>query len=189
MLRIAVFALLLLPALSLALGFATQDLGPNPVETLTHRTGTWALICLLLSLSFTPMKNLGWKQGMKLRRMTGLYSFFYASLHFMVYWVFDQSLSLDYVWQDVADRPYITLGFTAWLLLIPLAVTSTAGLRRRLGKKWLTLHKLVYPIGVLAVAHYIWLIRADYAEVYVYITWLSILLIFRLVHSKILIRH
>jgi len=189
MLRVTAFCLLSLPTIFLGVGFVRQNLGANPIETLTHQTGTWALICLLISLSLTPLKTLGWKQGMKVRRMSGLFSFYYASLHFLIYWIFDQSLSFSYVWQDIADRPYITLGFSAWLLLIPLTVTSTKKMRQRLGRYWISLHKLVYPIAILVMAHYIWLIRADYAEVYLYSIWLSILLIFRLVHSKNLIRH
>lgn len=188
-LRPIVFLVFLAPTILLVAQTLTQRLGANPVETLTHQTGKWALICLLVSLSFTPLKNMGWKRGMQWRRMTGLFCFFYATLHFTIYWVFDQSLSLSYVWEDIIDRPYITLGFGAWLLLIPLAVTSTRKIRQSLGRNWLRLHKLVYLIAVLAITHYIWLIRADYAEVYLYSLWLFILLIYRLLHSFMPIRH
>lgn len=179
--RIVSFALLLLPAILLIIAFFTHDLGANPVEKLTHETGKWALISLLLSLSITPLTRLsGFKKWMLLRRMLGLYAFFYACLHFTIYWVFDQSLSLEYVWDDILDRPYITVGFSAWLLLIPLAITSTNKLRRRMGRHWLTLHKLVYGIACLVIIHYIWLIRADYAEVYLYVLWLIALFSYRI---------
>jgi len=180
-LRAFTFVALLLPFVFLVVNFFTDRLGVNPVETLTHETGQWALICLLISLSVTPIKNIsGVKKLMRIRRMTGLFCFFYACLHFSVYWVFDQSLSLAYVWDDIKDRPYITIGFSAWLLLIPLAVTSTTSMRRRLGKNWLHLHKLVYLIALLALIHYIWLIRADYAEVTIFATWLALLLAYRI---------
>jgi Predicted membrane protein len=181
MLRAALFFTLLSPALLLVWQLLTHRLGANPVEALTHETGKWALICLLISLSHTPLKNLfNWKKVMRYRRMTGLYAYFYVCLHFCIYWVFDQSLSLAYVWDDILDRPYITLGFCAWLLLTPLAITSTKNMRRRLGHRWLSLHKLIYVIGILAIAHYIWLIRADYAEVVIYTLWLALVLGYRL---------
>ncbi|WP_075185406.1 sulfite oxidase heme-binding subunit YedZ [Teredinibacter haidensis] len=183
-LRPFTFITLLIPLLLLSWQFFNRQLGANPVEALTHETGKWAFICLLLSLSATPIKSItGVKKVMQLRRMTGLYAFFYACLHFTIYWVFDQSLSLQYVWDDIIDRPYITLGFSAWLLLIPLTITSTKKMRKKLGRQWLNLHKLVYLIALLAIAHYIWLIRADYAEVIIYSIWLTALLGHRLYKS------
>ncbi len=181
MLRALTFISLLTPATLLVVNFFNRNLGANPVETLTHETGQWAFICLLISLSCTPVyKVFGLKKVMRIRRMSGLFAFFYGSLHFAIYWVFDQSLSLEYLWQDIKDRPYITLGFSAWLLLIPLTITSTRKMRQRLGKTWLKLHKLVYIIALLALAHYIWLIRADYAEVIIFALCLSILLATRI---------
>ncbi|WP_018415766.1 sulfite oxidase heme-binding subunit YedZ [Teredinibacter turnerae] len=178
--RFATFFLLLSPGVWLVYGFIANNLGANPVETLTHQTGKWAFICLLVSLAITPARQLtGVKKLMLLRRMVGLYAFFYATLHFLVYWVFDQSLSVAYLWEDISDRPYITLGFLGWLLLLPLAITSTQNWRKRLGKRWLTLHKLTYAVGLLALFHYIWLIRADYSEVVPYATILVALLGYR----------
>ncbi|WP_045857429.1 protein-methionine-sulfoxide reductase heme-binding subunit MsrQ [Teredinibacter purpureus] len=185
LLKLLVFTLLLLPIIVLTAQFFQHRLGANPVETLTHETGKWALVCLLLSLSASPLKAaFGWKKIMQFRRMLGLYSFFYASLHFAIYWVFDQSLSFAYVWEDILDRPYITLGFSAWLLLIPLTITSTQSLRRKLGRRWLQLHKLVYLIGLLVIAHFIWLIRADYTEAILYSAWLFIVYAQRIIHSN-----
>ncbi|SMF51886.1 sulfoxide reductase heme-binding subunit YedZ [Alteromonadaceae bacterium Bs31] len=180
LLKAFTFISLLAPVLVLVFNFANRQLGANPVETLTHETGQWAFICLLISLSCTPIKDVsGIKKIMRIRRMSGLFSFFYACLHFAIYWVFDQSLSLEYVWDDLKDRPYITLGFSAWLLLIPLTITSTKKMRQRMGRAWLTLHKLVYLIALLALAHYIWLIRADYSEVLLFALWLTATLAIR----------
>ena len=177
-----IFALLLLPAGWLVYGLLTHSLGTNPVEKLTHETGEWALICLCLGLAITPVKNIaGWKWLMQYRRMLGLFAFFYACLHLAVYWVFDQSLSLVYLWEDIKDRPYITLGFSAWLILLPLAITSTNAWRKRLAKNWLRLHRLTYAAVALALLHYIWLIRADYAEVYPFALAIGVLLAYRLV--------
>lgn len=182
--RIAVFCALLAPFIWLSLGLILDWLGANPVETLTHETGKWALNSLLLSLTITPAKDLtGIKKLMQLRRMVGLYAFFYASLHFLIYWVFDQSLSTAYLLEDIQDRPYITVGFCAWLLLIPLAITSTQAWRRRLARNWLRLHRLTYLVGVLALIHFIWLIRADYREVILYAIALAFLLLYRLARA------
>lgn len=182
--RIATFIALLLPFVLLVVNFFNDKLGANPVEALTHETGKWALISLLTSLTVTPAMQLsGYKKLMLLRRMLGLYAFFYASMHFLIYWVFDQSLSLQYLWEDIADRPYITVGFFAWLLLIPLAVTSTQRWRKKLARAWIRLHKLVYIIAILALVHFIWMIRADYSEVIWYGIYLAILLAYRLVRT------
>lgn len=182
--KLSVFLLLLLPALFLIYGLINNSLGTNPVEKLTHETGTWSLICLILSLAVTPLKNIfGWKWLMKFRRMLGLYAFFYAFLHFSVYWVFDQSLSFEFLWEDIKERPYITMGFSALLLMLPLAITSTQGWRKRLAKKWISLHKLAYPAAILALLHYIWLIRADYQEVVIYAVLIIALLAYRAVRA------
>jgi len=182
--RLFAFIAMLTPCLWLILKFTQQDLGANPVEFLTHETGKWTLIFLLTGLAISPLKNiLGWKAPMKLRRMVGLYAFFYACLHLMIYWVFDQSLSFAYVWEDILKRPYITIGFSAWLLLIPLAITSANYFRKRMGKNWIKLHKLAYVTALLGLLHYIWLIRADYAETFIYAAVLFLLLGYRLLHS------
>ncbi|MBL8253819.1 MAG: protein-methionine-sulfoxide reductase heme-binding subunit MsrQ [Candidatus Competibacter sp.] len=159
-----------------------QDrLGVNPVETLSHRTGDWSLRFLLLTLAVTPLRRLtGWNGLIKFRRMLGLFAFFYVCLHFGVYLIFDQFFDWASIVEDVAKRPYITVGFAGWLLLIPLAVTSTNGMIKRLGRNWQRLHRLVYLIGTLGVLHYLWLVKADIAEPLLYGGILGVLLGYRL---------
>ncbi|MEI2783451.1 MAG: protein-methionine-sulfoxide reductase heme-binding subunit MsrQ [Candidatus Competibacter sp.] len=161
---------------------AWQDrLGANPVETLSHRTGDWSLRFLLLTLAVTPLRRLsGWNGLQKFRRMLGLFAFFYVCLHFGVYLIFDQFFDWAGIVEDVAKRPYITVGFTGWLLLIPLAVTSTNGMIKRLGRNWQRLHRLVYVIGALGVLHYLWLVKADLTEPLLYGGILGVLLGYRL---------
>ena len=167
------FVLLLLPAARLA--FATwktlhgggSALGVNPIETLTHRTGDWAIYCLLLGLTITPLRRItGLLWLIKLRRMVGLFAFFYACLHFGVY-VFDQVAvqgegpRFDLVLKDVIKRPYITIGALALLVMVPLAATSTARAIRWLGRRGQALHRLVYVAALLAVLHWTWLVKSD----------------------------
>ena len=141
----------------------TDNLGANPIEEITHRTGDWALRLLLVTLAVTPVRRLfGWHWAMRVRRMLGLYAFFYAVLHFATYLVLDQFFDWPEILKDILKRPYITVGFTAFVLLIPLAVTSTNGMMRRLGKRWVQLHQLVYVIAVGGILHYLWLVKADY---------------------------
>ena len=188
-----VFAVSLLPlAWMVWLGWQDQ-LGANPVETLSHRTGDWSLRFLLLTLAVTPLRRLnGWNWLQRFRRMLGLFAFFYVCLHFGVYLVFDQFFDGRAIVADIAKRPYITVGFTGWLLLIPLAVTSTNGMIKRLGRNWQRLHRLVYLIGVLGVLHYGWLVKADLTEPLVYGGVLASLLGYRLwwwwTHSATLTR-
>lgn len=178
-----VFTLCLLPLAALLWATFTGNLGVNPVEQITHTTGDWALRLLLLTLAVTPARRfLGWRWPGALRRMLGLFAFFYACLHFATYLILDHSLSLAGVWEDIAERPYITVGFTALLLLIPLAITSTDGMVRRLGGKlWRQLHRLIYPIAILAVIHFLWLVKADLREPLIYALILALLLTARLV--------
>jgi sulfoxide reductase heme-binding subunit YedZ len=141
----------------------TGGLSANPVEDITHRTGTTALVLLLVTLGVTPVRRLT-KVGalVNLRRPLGLFAFFYASVHFLIYLGLDQLFSLAYLGEDIAKRPYITVGFTALVLLVPLAVTSTKGWIKRLGgKRWNNLHRLVYVSAALGVLHYLWLVKAD----------------------------
>lgn len=172
-LRVIVFLLLLLPALRLGLGTyqslyaGGNDLGTNPIETLTHRTGDWTIYCLLLGLLITPLRRLTRQMWLiKLRRMVGLFAFFYGCLHFGVY-CFDQvavqgdSLRFDLVLKDVVKRPYITVGTLALLSMVPLAATSTAWAIRKLGRRWQTLHRLVYVTAILGIVHWTWLVKAD----------------------------
>ena len=176
-----VFAVSLLPLAWLG-WLAWQDqLGANPVETLSHRTGDWSLRFLLLTLAVTPLRRLtGWNGVQKFRRMLGLFAFFYVCLHFSVYLIFDQFFDFSSIIEDVAKRPYITVGFTGWLLLIPLAATSTSGMMKQLGRNWQRLHRLVYLIGVLGVLHYLWLVKADLSEPLLYAGILTLLLGYRL---------
>ena len=176
-----VFVISLLPLVWLC-GQAWQgQLGANPVETLSHRTGDWSLRFLLLTLAVTPLRRLsGWNSVQSYRRMLGLFAFFYVSMHFAVYLIFDQFFDGRAILADIAKRPYITVGFAAFLLLIPLAATSTNAMIRRLGRNWRRLHRLVYLIGVLGVLHYLWLVKADHTEPLLYGGVLAVLLGYRL---------
>ena len=183
-----VFAAALLPGISLlagTFGLHRFTLGANPVSTLLHTCGKWALIFLLLTLCVTPMRNItGRVEWLRLRRMLGLFAFSYALLHFLVYLVLDQSFNLSAVLKDIVKRPYITIGFTALLLLIPLAVTSTNAMMRRLGRRWQKLHKLVYAIAVLGVWHYYWEVKADVRQPMFYAGILAALFTLRWWHAR-----
>jgi sulfoxide reductase heme-binding subunit YedZ len=173
-----VFLAALLPLVSLT----WKDPGANPVETLTHHTGLWGLRLLLLTLAVTPLRRLtGWNWLLRFRRMLGLFAFFYVCLHLGVYLVFDHFFDWQGIGADILKRPYITVGFLAFLLLIPLAVTSTNSMIRRLGgRRWQRLHRLVYVIGVLAVLHFAWLVKADLLQPAIYGLILAVLLGYRL---------
>ncbi len=157
LLRLTVFLAGLLPLLRLVwLGF-NDGLTANPLEFVTRSTGTWALVFLCLSLSMTPLRRLtGKPQWMKFRRMLGLYCFFYAALHFSLWLWIDHGFDVAELWKDVLKRPFIAAGFTAFVLLMPLAATSTKGMMRRLGANWVRLHRLVYLIAIAAILHYWW---------------------------------
>ncbi|MCB1774962.1 MAG: sulfoxide reductase heme-binding subunit YedZ [Gammaproteobacteria bacterium] len=175
-----VFAACLLPFVLLFRGALIGDLGANPVERVTDVTGEWGLRFLLLTLAVTPLRQLtGWTWLQRFRRMLGLFVFFYVSLHFLTWVWLDQELSIARIVEDIAKRPYVTVGFTAWLLLVPLALTSTRGMMRRLGRRWQRLHRLVYPVAVLGVLHYLWLVKADLLEPLVYALVLAVLLVMR----------
>jgi methionine sulfoxide reductase heme-binding subunit len=158
-------------------------LGANPIEVITHSTGDWTLILVLTTLTITPLRRITkqyWLIGV--RRMIGLFAFFYGSLHFTTYIWLDKFFDLHEMFKDVAKRPFITVGFSAFVLLIPLALTSTAGWIRRLGgKNWQRLHRLIYLTGILGVIHYIWLVKADLHKPLEYALALSILLLYRIV--------
>jgi sulfoxide reductase heme-binding subunit YedZ len=175
------FLLLSLPALWLAWRTWMGALGVNPVETLTHATGLWSLRILLLCLLMTPLQRLfRWIWPIRLRRMLGLFAFFYACLHFSVYLVFDQFFDWHSIARDIVKRPYITVGFAAFMLLIPLAVTSTQGWIRALGPNWKRLHRSIYAIALLAILHFIWKTKADLRDPLIYLTLLAVLLVLRL---------
>ena len=178
--RIAHFTLValgLVPLAALAVGASRGTLGANPVETITHTTGLWALRLLLATLAVTPLRRLaGWSFVAPWRRSLGLLAFGYATLHFATFLALDLGFDLSALGEEVAERPYVTLGFTALLLLTPLAVTSTRGWQRRLGRRWLVLHRLVYAAAALAVLHFVWLVKADLAEPLAYAAVLAALL-------------
>jgi sulfoxide reductase heme-binding subunit YedZ len=175
-----VFVLSLLPLALLVHAAATDNLGANPVERLTHQTGLWGLYFLLLTLSITPLKQFtGVAWPVSLRRMLGLYAFFYACLHLAVYFWLDQSFLWEAIVEDILKRPYITLGLTAWLLLLPLALTSNQLSMRLLKKNWKRLHRLVYIAALLVVFHFVWLVKADYSEPKLYLGILLFLLLAR----------
>lgn len=179
--KLFVFSLCLIPVTHLGWLAWRDQLGTNPVETLSHCTGDWSLRWLLLTLAITPLRRLsGWNWLLRFRRMLGLFAFFYACIHFSVYLIFDQFFDLAAIIEDIAKRPYITVGFAAWLLLIPLAITSTSGMMKRLGRHWQRLHRLIYPIAILGVLHYLWLIKTDPTEPWLYGAILGLLLGYRL---------
>jgi methionine sulfoxide reductase heme-binding subunit len=152
----------LAPLAWLIAGYFLGWLGANPIEKLTHVTGMTTLVLLLLTLSVSPLRRLsGWNSVIKLRRPFGLFAFFYAFLHFGIWAGLDQTLVWSWMVEDVVKRPYITLGFTGFVLLIPLAVTSTRGWIRRLGKRWTKLHQLIYLTTGLGLIHFYWLVKAD----------------------------
>ena len=180
-----VFILALLPFAWLVYGAIADKLGANPAEHLERSTGSWALRFLCITLAVTPVRTIANLPALlRLRRMLGLFAFFYATLHFLTYVVLDQTLDLSYVGEDIAKRPYITVGFTAWLLLIPLAATSTKGWIRRLGKRWTRLHRLVYLVAVLGTIHFYWQVKKDVREPLIFAGILAVLLGFRLIPRR-----
>ncbi len=176
------FVLCSVPLVWLVWDGVTNNLGANPVETVRRYTGDWTLRFLLIALTVTPLRRLtGWHVVVRLRRMLGLFAFFYACLHFVSYIWLDQFFMWDAIIEDILDRPYITVGVASFLLLIPLAVTSTNGMARRLGgRRWQRLHQLVYLIAVLGVIHFLWLVKSDISEPVIYGAILALLLGFRL---------
>ena len=180
--KVPIFLLCLVPAGQLLRGMLTGDLGVNPAETIQLQTGRWALKFLLGSLAITPIRRLtGWNILIQYRRMVGLFAFFYATTHFLSYWAFDLEFAFGAMIGDVLKRPFITLGFTAFLLLIPLALTSTKGWIRRLGKKWTRLHRLVYIAAGCAMIHFAWKVKVFTGDPVWYAATLVALLLFRVV--------
>jgi sulfoxide reductase heme-binding subunit YedZ len=168
-----------------AFSIAGLGLGANPVEELLHELGLWGLKFLLLTLAITPLRRwTGWSWLIRFRRMLGLFAFFYVVLHFIVYAYLDQGLDMVAIIEDVLKRPYITLGMAALLMLVPLAVTSTKGMMRRLGKRWQKLHRLVYVIAIAAVWHYYWQVKLDTLEASVYALILAVLLGVRIYFAR-----
>jgi sulfoxide reductase heme-binding subunit YedZ len=176
------FAVALVPLGVILYDIWANQLGANPVEALSHRTGSWALRFLWLTLAITPLrKQFGWIRLVPLRRMLGLYAFFYASLHLFVYLVLDRSMLMSEIIGDISKRPYIIVGFTVFLMLIPLAATSNKYMIRRLGgQRWKRLHRLVYPAAIGANIHFFWLVKSDIREPLLYSVILAIFLWYRL---------
>lgn len=201
-LKPAVFAAGLAPAGWLVWAALTGSLSVNPLSDITLATGLWALRFLCLTLFITPLRRLtGWNAAIKFRRMLGLFAFFYGTLHFLIYVIADRFAGLDFtdgivswstarnlaaaVGEDIYKRPFITVGFTAFVLLVPLAVTSTAGWIRRLGgKRWATLHRLIYLAAIAAVVHFWWLVKADVRSPFLYAAIVAALLLFRVFHAR-----
>jgi methionine sulfoxide reductase heme-binding subunit len=201
-LKPVVFVSALGPAGWLLWAGLTGNLSANPLSDITNETGLWALRFLCITLAITPVRRLsGWNAVVRFRRMTGLFAFFYGSMHFLTYVIADRFAGLDFpdgivawstvtnliasVSEDIYKRPFITIGFTTLMLLLPLAVTSTAGMIRRLGgRRWQVLHRLIYVAGVTAVVHYWWLVKADVTSPQRYALVVGALLMFRLVWAR-----
>jgi len=181
--KVVVFLICLIPFADLLWRFIKGDLGINPVETLQHGTGDWTIRFIVFTLCITPFRKLFKLPDLiRFRRMLGLFAFFYVSLHFLTYLGPDQSFDLSGMWKDVYKRPFITVGFAAFVSLIPLAITSTAGWIRRIGgKRWQMLHRLIYFAAVCGVVHYYWLVKSDVRRPLFYGALVGILLLFRLV--------
>jgi sulfoxide reductase heme-binding subunit YedZ len=162
-LKSLVFVLALVPLGLLVFDAFTDRLGANPIEEIQLRTGRWALRFLAITLAVTPLRRIsGWNELIKYRRMLGLFAFFYATVHLGNYIGLDMFFDVGDIVEDIVEHPYITLGMTAWLLLVPLAVTSTKGWVRRLGgKRWNQLHRLIYPAAIAATIHYLWAVKKD----------------------------
>jgi sulfoxide reductase heme-binding subunit YedZ len=172
--------LCLVPFTALLWAAFNNGLGANPVETLTFETGDWTLRFLLITLSMTPLRQwTGQASFIRFRRLFGLYTFFYLSCHFTIWFIADHSLDVGAMIEDIIKRPYITLGFSALVLMLPLAITSNQAMIRRLGKKWKSLHQLVYLILALGILHFIWLVKADYLEPTIYAIIALVLLLHR----------
>ena len=186
-LKVLTFLLCLAPLCKLALeafGVAGLSLGANPVETLLHRLGIWGLNFLLLTLAVSPLREItGQTWLLRFRRMLGLYAFFYVTLHFLTYAGLDQRFDLAAIGEDIVERPYITIGVLALFLLLPLAITSTRGMMRRLGRRWKQLHRLVYPIAVLGTWHFFWQVKLDTLDATLYAAALACLLGYRIWRS------
>jgi methionine sulfoxide reductase heme-binding subunit len=183
--KLLVFLISLLPLASIVSDAVQNNLGANPVQMLQYRTGDWALRFLLITLALTPLKILfGVVFQMRFRRMMGLFAFFYASLHLTVYVGLDQSFSWTHITEDVPKSPYILVGLSAFLLLLPLALTSTHRMIQRLGRNWQRLHRLIYLSALLAVVHFFWLVKADLREPAIYAGVLVFLLGVRTVHAR-----
>lgn len=178
------FLVALLPLAAIVWPFLRGYTVPNPLEFIQHATGDWTLRFLLITLTISPARKLlGVPELIRFRRMLGLFAFFYACLHFTTYLWFDKLFDLHEIWKDVYKRPFVTVGFTAFLLLIPLAITSTAGWVRRLGgRRWQMLHRAIYVIAICGVIHYYWLVKSAVVRPLTYAAIVAVLLAWRVVN-------
>ena len=178
-----VFLLCLVPA-GLIVGDAlgiTGQLSANPIEDIQDRFGNWAIRFIMITLTVTPLRRLtGWNWLSRFRRPLGLFTFFYGLMHFLTWLILDQGLLLSAILEDLTERPFITIGFAALLLLIAMAATSTAGMRRRLGRRWDKLHYSAYAVGILGVWHYWWQVKKDTSDAWIYAVILAVLLGYRI---------
>jgi sulfoxide reductase heme-binding subunit YedZ len=182
LMKVAVFLVCLVPVAWLTIGAVTGNLSANPIKDITEWTGAWALRFLLITLCITPLRKLtGWNEPIQYRRMLGLFAFFYGLLHFLIYLSLDQTFSVPGILQDVYQRPFITVGFIGFVVIIPLAITSTKKWIARLGgRQWRLLHRLTYVSAIAGVVHYLWLVKADTRRPLAYGVLLLMLLGFRL---------
>mgnify|MGYP000193048551 CR=1 FL=1 len=175
--KAGIFLLCLVPFTRLVYGGYANSLGANPIEAITRSTGWWTLFLLMASLSVTPLRKLsGANWLLRLRRMLGLYAFFYACVHFITFIWFDHWFDVGEIIKDVIKRPFVTIGFAAFLLLWPLALTSTNAMVRRLGRNWQRLHRLIYVVAILGVVHFWWLVKRDLTEPMIFAAVLAALL-------------
>lgn len=184
LLKPLIFLASLLPFAWLVYATFTNNLGVNPAETLQLETGIWALRFLLITLAVTPLRRVtGWNRAIQFRRMLGLFAFFYATLHFLTYAILDTGFGWALILDDLAKRPFIMAGMAAFASMIPLAVTSTRGWIRRLGRRWLVLHRLVYVSAIAAALHFVWKVKVAVGEPVYYAAIVAVLLGFRLAWS------
>ena len=180
--KAVVFLVCLVPGLWLVFRTLTGRLGINPVEDLELTTGIWTFRFLIATLAITPLRRItGWNRIIQYRRMLGLFTFFYVCLHFAIYIGIDESFAWDFIVKDVVKRPFITMGFTAFVLMIPLALTSTKGWIRRLGKRWQALHRLIYICAICGSIHYLWKVKVMIGSPVYYAAIVGVLLGFRVV--------
>ena len=182
--RVAVFLTCLLPFLALARAVASNSLGPDPAEHLMHVTGEWVMRFLVLVLLATPLARNGWPRLARYRRMLGLYVWFYATLHLLVFAQVYIGWSGDQLVEELAERPYVLAGFLAWLILVPLGITSAHAIRKKMGRHWRQLHKLTYAVVVLGWLHLLWLSRSDVGDAVIYGALFGVLLAYRLPSLK-----
>jgi sulfoxide reductase heme-binding subunit YedZ len=179
--KVAVFLVCLAPLGMLGWRALHADLGANPLEVITHTTGDWTLRFLVITLAVTPLRQITKQYWLiKFRRMLGLYAFFYGLLHLTTYLWFDKFFDWAEIVKDIGKRPFITVGFSALVIMLPLALTSTKGMIRRLGKRWQQLHRLVYASAIAGVIHYYWLVKADIRRPVTYGIFVLALLLYAL---------